>query len=477
MAFPPPETPTSLGPEEVRRLQADHAAAMTALEAALSDTTRLTRLLNILSEGAPLERLLNRVLSALSEIFSSDVVALLQRGSEQSFVPRAAVGIPEDQLARPLPGAPGTYLARSIEARGPVQVENLGADVTAAAEVSGVYELGARTVLWLPAVGDDGVEAVFLLARCRVQLYAQTDLDLLGAMAYRIAVVLERARAETKLREAQDRLLQTERLALVGKLSGSMAHELNNPLAAVRSNLEQLHGQVPALAGVFRAAARASRLLDEVPGEEAREVARELRAFLEAGDTFAVDVEEMVADSLESVRRMGQLVGSLLRIFAAERFEPERLDLRVAVAECVADLPADTGRPALVQEPGDGAPCVAWIAASAFRVAFTGVLRMILSPGLRRTDPTRTVVIRVGHDHGRPAVVVTDPVLELDREEQRAIFDPHMEEVETPRGRSVRLSLMAMLSYQLFRGCGTDVSTEAPGAEGLTVRVVLPSPP
>jgi hypothetical protein len=79
MASTPPDSSTALGPEEVRRLQAAHAAAMTALEAALRDTTRLTRLLTILSEGAPLDTLLDRVLSTLSELFVSDVVALLQR--------------------------------------------------------------------------------------------------------------------------------------------------------------------------------------------------------------------------------------------------------------------------------------------------------------------------------------------------------------------------------------------------------------
>src|SRR5512142_2720812 len=98
MGSPPPDIPTSLRPEEVRRLQSAHAAAMAALEAALRDTTRLTRLLTILSEGAPLEQLLDRVLSTLSELFLSDVAALLERRSGTAWAPRAAVGIPEDQM-------------------------------------------------------------------------------------------------------------------------------------------------------------------------------------------------------------------------------------------------------------------------------------------------------------------------------------------------------------------------------------------
>src|SRR5512142_2960181 len=127
MGSPPPDIPTSLRPEEVRRLQSAHAAAMAALEAALRDTTRLTRLLTILSEGAPLERLLDRVLSTLSELFLSDVAALLERRGP-AWVPRAAVGIPEDQMEWTLPGEPGTPIHRAVETRGAVQVADLHLD-------------------------------------------------------------------------------------------------------------------------------------------------------------------------------------------------------------------------------------------------------------------------------------------------------------------------------------------------------------
>jgi signal transduction histidine kinase len=473
---PPPDRPASLDPEEVRRLQAAHDAAMTALEAALRDTTRLTRLLTILSEGAPLERLLDRVLSTLSELFRSDVAALLQlhAGEGPGYAVRAAVGIPEDQLEWVVPAEPGMPITRAVEGRAAVQIADLTADPGVALSL---VQLGARTAVWLPAMGEAGVEAVLVLARCRVEPYERTDLDLLGAMAYRIAVLLERARAEARLREAQERLLQTERLALAGKVSGSMAHELNNPLAALRSNLDQLHVRLPAVADVFRAADRARRVLAGVPGGAAAAAARDLHASLEDGDLLLADLEEILSDSVDSVRRMGQLIASLARLAAAERFDPERLDLRAAVAECVADLPPDTGRPALVHDRGDGVPCVAWISLAALKVALNGILRVFLAPDLRRADSSRTVTVRAEHHQGRPAVVVTDPTLVLDGEERRAIFDPRMEVVETPRGRTVRLSLMATLSYQLLRGCGAEVTTDALGSQGLALRIVLPSPP
>ncbi len=45
----------------------------------------------------------------------------------------------------------------------------------------------------------------------------------------------ERQRAEVALRAAQDKLVQAAKLAMLGQLSASVAHELNQPLSAIRS--------------------------------------------------------------------------------------------------------------------------------------------------------------------------------------------------------------------------------------------------
>jgi two-component system C4-dicarboxylate transport sensor histidine kinase DctB len=45
----------------------------------------------------------------------------------------------------------------------------------------------------------------------------------------------EHKRTEKELRETQDELIQTAKLAVLGQMSASISHELNNPLAAIRS--------------------------------------------------------------------------------------------------------------------------------------------------------------------------------------------------------------------------------------------------
>ncbi len=59
--------------------------------------------------------------------------------------------------------------------------------------------------------------------------------DLSGANRKLQEEVAERTRAERTLREAQDELIQAGKLAVIGQLSASVVHELNQPLAALRT--------------------------------------------------------------------------------------------------------------------------------------------------------------------------------------------------------------------------------------------------
>ncbi|MBK7142568.1 MAG: GAF domain-containing protein [bacterium] len=70
------------------------------------------------------------------------------------------------------------------------------------------------------------------------------DLEFLSILGNQIAVAIENARlyeaekmATTALREAQQQLLQTERLAALGQMSASIAHEVNNPLGIIKNYL------------------------------------------------------------------------------------------------------------------------------------------------------------------------------------------------------------------------------------------------
>jgi signal transduction histidine kinase/CheY-like chemotaxis protein len=158
---------------------------MMAARAAVRDTTRLTRLMTILNDQGPLDSLLDKGLSALSEIFLTDIVVLLDPAGRGSFSPLASIGLPEDIAMDPFSGEAGS-LARRVMDSG----EAVRADGAAAWMDRQLRDQGALALVGLPVRGSVAVRGVLILARCRPEPYGEADLGLLGAMAFRIGRTL-----------------------------------------------------------------------------------------------------------------------------------------------------------------------------------------------------------------------------------------------------------------------------------------------
>jgi signal transduction histidine kinase len=193
-------TCTSRGEEEsLSQLRAARDAALLVAQTAIRDTTRLTRLLTILGDQAPLEQLLDHVLSTLSELFSADIVILLGPAKNGICTPLAAIGLPEDILHEPFSAAEGTYISAVMKSLVPVQQEALDADSNIDPQLR---DLGAMTGVWLPVISYPAIRGVLILARCTPVPFVRTEVGLLSAMTYRIALSLEQVQKNTELQAA-----------------------------------------------------------------------------------------------------------------------------------------------------------------------------------------------------------------------------------------------------------------------------------
>ena len=74
-------------------------------------------------------------------------------------------------------------------------------------------------------------------------------MQLMVAVSEQLAVALQKANLYTKLQNSlrqekvmRSQLIQSERLALVGRLLASVSHELNNPLQAIQNALFLIQG-------------------------------------------------------------------------------------------------------------------------------------------------------------------------------------------------------------------------------------------
>jgi PAS domain S-box-containing protein len=120
--------------------------------------------------------------------------------------------------------------------------------------------------------------------------------------------ITEQRLAEAALRRNLDEMAHLNRVAAMGELTSSLAHELNQPLAAILSNAQAairfLGGESPDLAQVREC------LIDIVADDKrAGEVIRTLRALLRKGESQAslVDLNEVVTEAIHLLRSDAKL--------------------------------------------------------------------------------------------------------------------------------------------------------------------------
>jgi two-component system, NtrC family, sensor kinase len=88
----------------------------------------------------------------------------------------------------------------------------------------------------LPIVSKDKVIGILHLGHKEgKQIYSSEDLELLSTLANQAAIAIENARLYENLKQSQDTLRRADRLSSLGLLTAGLAHEIRNPLVAIRT--------------------------------------------------------------------------------------------------------------------------------------------------------------------------------------------------------------------------------------------------
>jgi two-component system NtrC family sensor kinase len=246
------------------------------------------------------------------------------------------------------------------------------------------------------------------------------------------------ARDFTERKRTQAQLMLTDRMASMGLLAAGIAHELNNPLAYVLSNLDFLHSTV---------------------GPRSRPLTHD----------ELVECRQVLDDAREGAERMRQIVRQLRVFSRVEDGKEEAVDVH-RVLDSVTQMAASTvrARAKLVKEYGE-VPAVKGNEGKLFQVFLNLVINAAhaIEEGQSETNEIRlTTYLDEG---GRVMVVVRDTGKGIPPEHLRRIFDPFF----TTKAAGVGTGLGLSICDTIVNGMGGHISVESSVGAGTTFRVAL----
>jgi two-component system, NtrC family, sensor kinase len=222
------------------------------LTESLQQQTATADVLKVISRSAfDLQTVLETLIRSAVELAGAQRGAIFLRDGEQFRFQVASYTdlYPEwIQFLKDNPQNAGQHsaIARAIEGGQVVCIPDVRADpdITIPAALAGI-----RAVLAVPLLRDGKVEGIMALSRQIPAAFTERQIDLVQTFADQAVIAIENVRlfeevqTRTKelslsldeLRTAQDRLVQTEKLASLGQLTAGIAHEIKNPLNFVNN--------------------------------------------------------------------------------------------------------------------------------------------------------------------------------------------------------------------------------------------------
>ncbi|MDP3229134.1 MAG: ATP-binding protein [Acidovorax sp.] len=267
----------------------------------------------------------------------------------------------------------------------------------------------------------------------------------------------------TKLSDAQTKLMQSEKLASIGQLAAGVAHEINNPIGFIFSNFGTLEQYLQDLFQMLQVYEEAEA---SVGDETAVARIRNLRADLDI-DYLKDDIPNLMRESRDGIQRVRKIVQDLKdfsRVDARQEWEP--VDLHAGIDSTLNIVNNEIKYKADVVKNYGPLPEVQCLPSEMNQV----FMNLLVNAAHAITAERGTITITTGVQDASVWVEVADTGMGIAAENLQRIFDPFFTTKPVGQGTGLGLSL----SYGIVQKHDGRMEVTSEIGAGTRFRVTIP---
>ena len=263
-----------------------------------------------------------------------------------------------------------------------------------------------------------------------------------------------------QLEETQMQLLQSEKMASIGQLAAGVAHEINNPIGFVNSNLSTLQDYVD---GMLRLLAAYERIEGSLVNEALQNITH-LKQEINIG-YLREDIGDLLTESLDGLERVRRIVKDLKDFSHVGELEQQSANLESGLDSTLNVVWNEIKYKADVVKEYAGIPEINCIASQ-----LNQVFMNLLINAVQAIEDHGRITIRTGHDENNVWIEVEDTGKGIKPEQLGKIFDPFFTTKSVGMGTGLGLSL----SYGIVKKHNGRIEVKSELGKGTCFRVFLP---
>ena len=278
-------------------------------------------------------------------------------------------------------------------------------------------------------------------------------------------------KAYDELKEAQSQIIHQEKMACIGQLAAGIAHEINNPLAFIISNLESLRGYTlkNARFAVMQEAAVAALSKAQAEGDNSEESALIVAALKEARRSLKIDyiigdTEDLIKETLDGASRVKNIVQDL-KGFARVESENKLANINEGIESTINIIWNELKYKAtLIKDFGD-LPLI-----NCNQGQLNQVFMNLIVNAVQAMDTQGEICIKTRSEENNIVVSIADTGSGIPLEIVNRIFEPFFTTKEVGKGTGLGLSV----TYDIVKKHGGDIKVESQVGKGTTFTVRIP---
>ena len=263
------------------------------------------------------------------------------------------------------------------------------------------------------------------------------------------------------IKKTQNQLVQSEKMASLGQLAAGVAHEINNPIGFVMSNVGTLKEYSEVLEGYVKLANSLSESIDS-------EDARALKEIDDDEDVAVMvnDIKSIVSDCSDGLKRVKDIVANLKSFARSDEEKNEPFNLNECIEKTLKVVWNELKYNVTLNRHFDNK--IALVKGHEGQVGQV-IMNMLVNAGQAMESPGE-ITLSTSQKNEWVILSIRDTGKGISKEVMDKIFDPFFTTKEVNEGTGLGLSI----SYGIIEKHGGNIQVNSKESEGTEFIITLP---